>query len=119
MEYDRQVGNLQRDGTAEPELIRDPRPLGYNGGRISVGGGNIEFRSLFLWISELLRTTANANELRLELIIGRFDMPPAIRLDARRFLRFREKAFSGFAMSLMEEEEEASTRLVKDFDFPL
>ena len=63
--------------------------------------------------------TANANELPRELMIGRFDMPPAIRLDARRFLRFREKAFSGFAMSFMDEVEEASPRLVKDFDFPL
>lgn len=116
-EYDRQGGNLQRRGTAAPELLRDARPLGCNGGRI--GGGNLEFRSLLLWLSELLRTTANANELRLELIIGRFDMPPAMRFDARRFLRFRERAFSGFAMSLMEEEEEASANLVKDFDFPL
>lgn len=113
-EYDRQAGNLQRRETPEPKLLRDVRPLGCNGGRI--GERNFEFRSSLL--SETLMATANANELRLD-VIDRFDIPPAMRLDARRFLRLRENAFSGFAMSFMESVEVTSAKLVNDFDFPL
>jgi len=77
-------------------------------------------------LSELLMATAKANVLLLELI-GLFDIPfrwgkPLFFsqkwLKASRFLRFLVKAFSGLAMSLMEGEEDASDRIVKDLDFP-
>lgn len=41
------------------------------------------------------------------------------RLEARRFRRFLMYAFSGFAISLMVEEDDASVRLANDFDLPL
>lgn len=60
--------------------------------------------------------------------MGLFEIPPPLLLsgklrffsnmllEASRFLRFLVYALSGFARSLMLEEDEASARLVKDLD---
>lgn len=78
----------------------------------------------------LLMTTARANVVLLVLeLVTLLAMPPPLplsgellalsqlRLEASRFLRFLMYAFSGFAMSFME--DDTSPRLAKDFDLPL
>lgn len=77
-------------------------------------------------LSALLMAMARANEARLALelkLVTLLAMLPPLplsgELEASRFRRFLMYALSGLAMSFMEDVDDASPRLAKDFDLPL
>lgn len=96
-------------------------------------GINPSSSSSSIVVSRLFIATASANVLRL-VFVGLLAIPPPPipwplskdfrpllsqrRLYASKFLRFREYAFSGLVISLIDEQP-ASLRLAKDFDLPL
>lgn len=121
-EKDRQLEKFRLlFGGDEGVLLKDVLVCGCNGGS---RGLEVEVESSLVLeiLSELLIATARANVLLLELIglmSLLFLFLSHAWLIANRFLLLLVYAFSGFAMSLIDEVEEASAKLVKDFDLPL